>query len=312
MTTFLLDCDPGHDDAVALLFAAGHLNLIAVTTVFGNTGISNTSRNALAIIESAGLDVPVSAGADRPLLGEVKSAEAVHGKSGLDGANFPPPSRAVTTESAVETILRLSHEQDDLHIIATAPLTNIATALAADRSLASRIEGISIMGGSTLGGNATPAAEFNFLADPEAARLVFNAGAPITMVGLNVTATFGIDDQGVTQLRNGESRTAAEIGGALGFYLDRQHSLYGRRYAALHDVCAVVPFTHPDLIQYETMHVDIETEGTLTRGMSVCDQRGMSAAEGLVAPQPPNVQVAVAADGDRIVQAVLDTLLKFP
>jgi len=310
---FLLDCDPGHDDAVALLFAAHHLNLVGVTTVFGNTSIENTTYNALAILSSAKLGhIPIAAGATAPLQGVARSAETVHGKSGLDGANFPAPTLTAVQQPAVDLIIAMSREFEDFTIIATGPLTNIATAITKDPGLAERVKGISIMGGSTSGGNATPAAEFNFFADPEAAKIVFNSSAVITMAGLNVTANFGFDEKDVEQLRHSQSSTASEVAGALGYYLERQASLYKRSFAPLHDLCAVIPFTHPGLIRHEMMHVDIETSGQLTRGMSVCDLRGLSASEGLEPPRPSNANVAISADGDKIIRVVLDTLVKFP
>ena len=312
MTRFHLDCDPGHDDALALLVAAQHLDLTGVSTVFGNSNIANTTRNALAILEAAELSVPVAKGVAKPLADTATNAESVHGKSGLDGANLPPPTTKPLPVSGPELIINTARQEDDLTVIAVAPLTNIATAIVDAPDIRDRIREISIMGGSTTFGNATPAAEFNIHADPEAAALVFNSGIPIRMVGLNVTSTFGITMAQVQSLLASSGKLARAIGGALDFYLNKQQTMYQREYAPVHDVCAVVPYTHPALIQHQNMHVDVECTGKLTRGQTVCDQRGLAAEEGLVPPQASNAAVAVQADGKSIIDLVMNTLQNYP
>ncbi|XOV88681.1 MAG: nucleoside hydrolase [Pseudomonadota bacterium] len=314
MNHFIIDCDPGHDDAVAILTAARYLNLVGVTTVFGNSTVENTTRNALNLLDAAGLSrVPVAAGAAGPLQGVLHSGETVHGKSGLDGARLPLSQRPVHALDAADFIHQAALEHDDLIIIAVAPQTNLATALARYPELKHRIRGISIMGGSTHIGNATPAAEFNILADPEAAARVFDSGIPITMVGLNVTTSFGVTANDISRLEQSDSFVAREIGGALAYYLSRQSAIYNARgFAPVHDVCAVLPFSHPALIDHEPMHVVVECDGRYTRGMTVCDQRGVISGEGILLTEPANARVAIAADGAGIVQLLLDTLLQFP
>lgn len=313
MTHYILDCDPGHDDAVALLMAGRYLDLVGVTTVFGNSTVENTTRNALAILDAAGLGhIPVAAGADKPLAGKTHSAEAVHGKSGLDGANFPASQNHAIAMSAPEFIAEQAERYGDLVVIAVAPETNVALALQQYPGIKNRISGISIMGGSTSFGNATAAAEFNVFADPEAAAVVFASGIPITMSGLNVTARFGLDRDQLNRLSNNGTLVAHELAGALGFYLGRQDVMYERQFAPLHDVCAVLPFSHPGLIEYEPMHVVVECEGRFTRGMTLCDLRGIVAGEGVEMSQPPNARVAVKVDEDVIKTLILDTLCEFP
>lgn len=312
MSRFIIDCDPGHDDAVAVLVACRFLDVVGLTTVFGNSTVDNTTRNALAILDAADLShIPVAKGADGPLEGRRHSGETVHGKSGLDGAELPASSRRPEAVSAIEFIAAHARLHDDLAIIAVAPLTNIASALIAHPDLRERITHISIMGGSTTFGNATAAAEFNVFADPEAAAIVFDAGIPLTMVGLDVTTTFGITREHVDTLRAHGSTIAREIGGALRYYLGRQSAIYERAFAPVHDVCAVLPFTHPALIRHEPMHVVVECEGKYTRGMTVCDRRGVVAGDGIARTAPPNADVAVWADGDTIIRIVLDTLMEF-
>lgn len=312
MSRFIIDCDPGHDDAVAMLVACRFLDVIGVTTVFGNSTVANTTRNALSILDAAGLaHVPVASGADRPLEGRAHSGETVHGKSGLDGAGLPASTREPEAMSATEFIAAQARQHDDLSIIAIAPQTNIAKALTEHPDIRDRIRHISVMGGSTTFGNATPAAEFNVFADPEAAAIVFESGIPLTMVGLDVTTTFGVTREHVDTLRAHGSLIAREIGGALQYYLHRQSAIYGRDFAPMHDVCAVLPFSHPEFIRHEPMHVVVECEGNYTRGMTVCDRRGVIAGDGIALSAPANADVAVAADGDGIIGLVLDTLMEF-
>lgn len=312
MSHFILDCDPGHDDALALLLAARHLDLVGVTTVFGNSSVENTTHNALAILDAAGMQhVPVARGAAAPRRGARHSGEVVHGKTGLDGANLSPSKRMPAALDAADFICEQAEVHDDLIVIAVAPETNVAEALDRYPHLTHRIQHISLMGGSTDVGNATPAAEFNILADPEAAAIVFDAGIPVTMAGLNVTTTFGLGAAHIDLLRQSTSRVAREIGGALAFYLERQSALYERAFAPVHDVCAVLPFSHPGLIDHKRLHVAVECEGRLTRGMTVCDRRGVVAKEGIEPARPANAAVAMTADGDAIVSVLLDTLTQF-
>ncbi|HAK51106.1 MAG TPA: pyrimidine-specific ribonucleoside hydrolase RihA [Gammaproteobacteria bacterium] len=311
MSHFILDCDPGHDDAVAMLFAAKHLSLSGITTVFGNTNVDNTTKNALALIDAAGIEVPVAQGAAGPLSGTLESGESVHGKSGLDGANLPQGHQQSVTESGAEFLISAARKESDLVIIAIAPLTNLALALMQAPDIAQKIQEISIMGGSTGVGNVTPVAEFNIFADPEAAAIVFSSGIPIRMAGLNITSKFGINASQVAALRASSALLPREIGGALDYYLTRQHSIYGRTHAPIHDVCAVIPYTHPDLIQYESMHVEVECQGDITRGQTVCDQRGIMSDDGLSPPKFKNARVAISARGETISNLAIESLLSY-
>ena len=311
MPHFILDCDPGHDDAVALLFAAKHLSLSGITTVFGNTIVDNTTRNALDLVSAAGIDIPVAKGAAGPLSGNLESGESVHGKSGLDGANLPQGRQQPEAQSATEFLINAARKESDVIIIAIAPLTNLALALTNAPDIAQKIQEISIMGGSTGVGNVTPVAEFNIFADPEAAAIVFSSGIPIRMAGLNITSRFGVNASQVAALRASSALLPHEIGGALDFYLTRQHSIYGRTHAPIHDVCAVIPYTHPDLIQYESMHVEVECQGDITRGQTVCDQRGVVSNDGLNPQKTKNARVAISANGESISNLAIESLLGY-
>ena len=309
---FLIDCDPGHDDALAILYAAAHLKLVGITTVFGNQSVAHTTRNALAVCTLGGLCVPVAAGAAGPLTGPPVDGSDVHGKTGLDGADLPAPDRDAVSETAAEAIVAASHAHaGDLVVIATGPLTNLATAIAADPTLPSRLAAISAMGGTIGAGNITPVAEINIFADPEAAAVVMACGAPLWLVGLNVTTTLGATPEAIDRLEAHGGRVAGILAGLFGFYLGRQRELYGRNLAPFHDVCAVLPFTRPELVQHRAAHVDVELDGTLTRGMTVADFRGIpDLAQAHIRPsRPANAHVALAADADMAVRHILDTVL---
>ena len=310
MTSFIIDCDPGHDDAVAIVVAAHHLNVIGLTTVFGNSSIENTTRNALDILDGAGFEhIPVAAGASGPLIGQTKTGEAIHGKSGLDGATLPTSTRQAIEQDAADFIIQASHEHDDLVIIAVAPETNLAIAMERDPTLASRLTEISIMGGSTSHGNATAAAEYNIYADPEAAVRVFESGVPIRMVGLNVTSTFGITQTELDKLHAGTG-IGRELAGALQFYLDRQTSTYERSHAPMHDTCALIPYINPEWIEYQPLHVVVECMGAHTRGMTLCDLRGSVVGGGIANSENSNAQVAISANTTAIIEQVVSDLLQ--
>ncbi|QQS12221.1 MAG: nucleoside hydrolase [Rhodospirillales bacterium] len=307
----LIDCDPGHDDAVALLFAARHLDLLAVTTVHGNSTLENTTRNALAVLELAGIDVPVARGCAAPLAAAPTTAAHVHGASGLDGATLPPPSRRPVDAHAVDVIIDLaSRHRGELVVAVIGPQTNLATALRREPRLAGWIREIAVMGGSTTGGNITPAAEFNVHCDPEAAAEVFASGAPIRMVGLNVTRRTGFDGGDIALLRAGGGRVAATIADLMAFYLGRQRAAHGVDVAPMHDVCALMPYAFPALVGFVETDVRVELAGTHTRGMTLCDMRRLRPGAGRIAAAP-NASVAVDIDSRAVVERALDAVLSY-
>jgi len=307
----LIDCDPGHDDAVAILFAARHLDLVAITTVAGNNSLENTTRNALAVLELAGLDVPLAMGCAHPLAQPPAAAAAVHGKSGLDGAELPEPARRPVAAHAVDLIVETAaRHRGELILAAVGPQTNVALALRREPRLKDWLAEITVMGGSTGAGNVTPAAEFNIHSDPEAAWAVFNSGARLRMVGLNVTQRTGLGAEDIAGLRASGRRVAAVVGDLLGFYLARQRERRGASVAPMHDVCAIVPHVDAGLIDYEEARVDIELAGTHTRGMTVCDLLPAPYRAALGRP-PANALVAVEARSRALVERVVETLLSY-
>jgi inosine-uridine nucleoside N-ribohydrolase len=305
-TKILIDCDPGHDDAVALLFAARHLDLVGVTTAHGNNSLANTTRNALAVLELAGIDVPLAQGFAEPLVGKPVHALNIHGATGLDGATIPPPTRQPIAKHAVEFIIETARAlPGELVVAVIGPETNLAVALKQEPRLAGWLKEIAVMGGSTTRGNITPAAEFNIFCDPEAAATVFAAGVPIRMVGLNVTRQTGFEPSDIARLRASGRRVAGVIADLMAFYLGRQNKTFGLGVAPMHDVCAIVPYAAPDLITHVPAVVAIELNGTHTRGMTVCDLR-----IGADAPKP-NAQVATEAQSRTLIDLVIETLLRY-
>lgn len=313
-TKILIDCDPGHDDAVAILFAARHCELLAVTTVHGNASLENTTRNALAVLDLAGIDVPVAAGHAQGLVHATIDATDIHGRSGLDGAELPAPTRAPIAAHAVDVIIETaSKHRGELVVAPIGPLTNIAFALKREPRLRQWVREFSIMGGSTSLGNITPAAEFNVYADPEAAHVVFESGVPIRMAGYNVTRVTGFDAGDIGRMRASGRRTAAVIADLMAHYLKRQGEVFGLSVAPMHDVCAITPYLDDSLITYAETRVRVELKGEFTRGMTLCDLRGMreGAARTIQRSGPPNARVAIASDARRLINHVVDAILTY-
>jgi len=276
----ILDCDPGLDDAVAIVLAAEHAELQAITTVGGNAPLIDVTNNALMTCQLFGIDVPVHAGAARPLVAEPRHAPHIHGLHGFDGPMLPELERSAASDQAIAFLIEAARSIDELWIVATGPLTNVAMAFRQAPDIVSKINGVSWMGGSAGRGNHTAAAEFNALVDPEAVSEVFDAGLEwLFMAGLDLTQQFVIDDTLATDV--------AKIGGAgpnaiadlFSNYLDAVSANGGPRSGGLHDPCAVLALTHPDLIDMSPRHVVVELDGTHTRGMTLVDQRGAHASE---------------------------------
>lgn len=307
----LLDCDPGHDDAMAIVYAARRLDLVGITTVFGNTPLAHTTRNALAVCELIGLTVPVAAGMAGPLLGTPASAAHIHGRTGLDGAVLPEPRGAPHGQHAVAFLIEQARAAPgELTLVAVGPLTNVAVALRTEPRLAGWLREIVLMGGSTDVGNITPQAEFNIHCDPEAAAAVFASGAPVRMVGLNVTRQAGIGPAHVERLAASGGPVGRAFAGLLAFYLERTRAVYGRDTAAMHDPCALLALTEPDLLRWHDTPVHVELASPALRGMTACDLRGLSAqGRGLPGLSGPAVRVAVGIDGAMAVDRVVAELL---
>jgi inosine-uridine nucleoside N-ribohydrolase len=291
-TPIVLDCDPGHDDAIALLLALAspELDLLGVTTTYGNQTLEKTTTNALRVLELVGrADVPVAAGADRPLERELVVAAHVHGESGLDGPALPEASGAPTSDDAVAFIAeQLESASAQVTIVATGPLTNVARYLATHGSIG--IDRIVLMGGAIAEGNFTPAAEFNIWCDPEAAAAVFASGLDVTMLGLDVTHQALLGPAVEERLR-----AAGRIGSFvadLNVFFTRYHrETYGWDGAPIHDAVAVAHLVRPVLIETRRRNVQVELESDLCRGRTVVDLWRRT-------EHAPNAHVGVRLDAD--------------
>jgi inosine-uridine nucleoside N-ribohydrolase len=313
----IIDCDPGHDDVMAILLGARTLDLRGITTVHGNASQEQTTRNARQTVEFAELThIPIAAGLARPLVRQPRYAPHVHGVSGLDGPTLAPPTVALHPQHAVDFLIAQSHTLPDLHLVPVGPLTNIATALNRDPTLATRIKQISLMGGSLTFGNSTPAAEFNILCDPEAAHVVFTSGIPIKMIGLNVTHQVLATPEYRAQIRKIGRRSTTHVADMLDFYSAGEATTTGLAGGSMHDPLAVAALIDPDILTFEPMHVAIELTGTQTAGMTLCDGRHLGpdfrALKRRTRGEAPNAEVAVAVNANRFWELFLDILATYP
>ena len=266
-TPIVLDCDPGHDDAIAILLALAspEVELLGITTVHGNQTLDKTTDNALRVLELAGRpDVPVARGADRPLRRELHTAAHVHGESGLDGPELPAASARPVEQHAVDFLAERVTAETVL--VPVGPLTNVALAL--ERGV--RPARIVLMGGAIAEGNMTPAAEFNIWADPEAAQQVFHAGVPVTMVGLDVTHKALLTPDWSEQFR-AAGRLGVFVADLVDFFKRYHRRTYGWDGAPIHDALALAHVVRPDLLQTAHRNVEVEVESELTRGRTVVD-----------------------------------------
>ncbi len=269
----IIDCDPGHDDAAALVLAAHHAEIVGITTVGGNAPLADVTANALLTTQIFGIDAEVYAGAARPLVAEARHAPEIHGEHGFDGPNLPVPARSAADGHAVDYLIETIRGDEGLWLVPTGPLTNVALALRRAPDLVDRLAGISFMGGSAGAGNSTPTAEFNVLVDPEAAAIVVGAGGRILMAGLDLTHQFVVDDALAAALRAVGNRGAEVLADLVDAYLDQIEKIRGTRRGGLHDPCAVLAVTHPELVGHTRRQVAVELAGTHTRGMTVVDRR---------------------------------------
>jgi purine nucleosidase len=283
-TKIILDCDPGHDDAIALLLAHGNpaVELVAVTTVHGNQTIEKVTRNALAVARIAGITgVPFAAGAHRPLVRTAEVAESIHGDSGMDGPVLPEPNIELDGRHAVDLIIDtiMGSEPGTITLVPTGALTNIALAVRKEPRIASRVKEVVLMGGGYHGGNWSAAAEFNIVIDPEAAHIVFNEPWKLTMVGLDLThQALATPDvvAAITAVGTGPARFVLEL---LEFFGTTYKEAQGFDYPPVHDPCAVALVIDPTVMDVVRVPLDVELTGTLTLGMTVADFRSPAPAD---------------------------------
>lgn len=271
----ILDGDPGHDDAIAWMLAKASplLDIRAVTSVCGNQTIEKTTYNAQRICVLLGIEAPVAMGKPAPLLAEPMNAPSVHGQSGLDGPALPEPNAPLSPLRSVELMAKVLQESETpVALVPTGPLTNIAALLLAHPELKEKIKVISLMGGGITHGNWTPAAEFNILVDPEAAKIVFESGVPIIMSGLDVTERALIFPKDFERIRKVGNPVACVVADWLEFFYGF-HREIGYAGAPLHDPVAVVSLIRPDLLTSKPLCVEIETQGEYCRGATVGHDR---------------------------------------
>ena len=303
----ILDVDPGHDDAIALLVAAAspELELVGITTVAGNQTLEKTTLNARRVATVAGITAPLYAGLARPLVRDQVVAPNIHGESGLDGPAFPTPTVEVQEEHAVDFIIRaLDNAPGEITLVPTGPLTNIAAAFVRRPEVVGKVKEIILMGGSYGLGNVTPAAEFNIFADPEAARVVFHSGAPLTMVGLDLTHQATATPDVLARVRALRTRVGDLAVELLTFFASTYHKVYGMEAPPVHDPCTVAKLIDPEVFTTRPAYVDVDTKSELDYGRTVCDFYGLTG-------HAPNAQVAIKLNRERFWDIVLTALARY-
>lgn len=306
----VLDCDPGHDDALAIVLAAGdpRLKLLAISTVAGNQSLDKTTYNARLVCTAAGINgVPIAAGCDRPLAGQFGGcdtprhvAHSVHGASGLDGIDLDPPTVPLRNGHAVELLYEtILNQPEPVTVIATGPLTNVALLIQKHPSVIDRIHEIVFMGGSTERGNVTPYGEFNVVADPEAVEIVLTSHIPFTFCGLNATHQVLVSPAIVTEIREIGTKLAHMCADLMIFFSQTYRDIFDMREPPLHDPVAVARVIDPAIVTCPRFPVSIELRGEHTRGATVVDLHGVTGSR-------PNANVAINVD----IPAFWDIMLK--
>ncbi|MCP5455563.1 MAG: nucleoside hydrolase [Thermotogae bacterium] len=306
MKKIILDCDPGHDDAVALLFAgiSESIDLLGVVAVAGNSYVENTVKNALKITEMASINVPVLKGAGKPILREQIVAPNIHGESGLEGVELPEPSKKYEEENYIHFYKRIIEENErNITIVAVGPLTNIGNLFLIHPELKDKISEIVIMGGGIAFGNTTPVAEFNIYADPEAAKIVFDSGVPLTVFGLDVTHQAKINNEEIRKMQEIKSEVVSKMGVLLEFFHKTYFDVFKIVGAPLHDPCAVIYLSDPEIFEYENYYTQIELNGKYTYGQTVVDYWHLS---GKV-----NSKWAVRVNREKFIEILFENLKKY-
>jgi pyrimidine-specific ribonucleoside hydrolase len=302
-TKIVLDTDPGHDDAIALLLALAspELEVVGVTTVSGNQTLEKTTANALKVLEFVDrTEIPVHVGAARPIVRDQWAAAHVHGETGLDGPDLPDPTTSPAEGHAVDFLAEQLEKNDDLVLVPVGPLTNVGLLLAKHPGIEERIGRIVLMGGAIAEGNVTPAAEFNIWADPEAAHRVFTSGVDLTMVGLDVTHKALLKPDKVKELREG-SRVGALVGELYDFYHGHHERMYGWEGSPVHDALAVAHVVNERFLTTEDRYVQVDIGPEPGRGRTYVDLWKRTG-------QAPNAHVGVDVDGPAFIDVLVDRL----
>ena len=280
----ILDCDPGHDDAVAIMLAAAHdsIDILGITCVAGNSTLLNTKNNALKICSLIGrTDIPIYAGAEKPLKYDLVTASHVHGKSGLDTDGekiYTDPNYQIQKMHAVEFIIKTCHEQDEpIYLCPVGPLTNIALALEKDPTIKSKIKEIIFMGGAAMClGNITPSAEFNIYVDPHAANIVLNSGVKTIMFGLDVTHKVNVNDTIINDIKNNNNKSSILFADLMNFYSKTHREVFEIDESPLHDPCVIAYLIDNKIFDGKFINIQVEEDSFLTRGETVADWMGVT------------------------------------
>ncbi len=288
----ILDCDPGHDDAIAILVAHAHekIELMGITVVSGNQTLEKTGINALNICQHLNIDVPVCLGASEPLIKPRQVCPDIHGETGLDGFDFPPLEKDYDPRKAVDFINDvLTHSQEKITIVTTGPMTNLALALKLYPDIKTHIEEVVLMGGSYQHGNVSPAAEFNIYADPEAAYIVFNAGLRIKMFGLDVTRKVMVLPEIISRMEIINNKASLLFPQLMLAFNRNQKKVFGLPGGPLHDPLPIVYLIDPEVCELRFVHCDIDISRGPSYGRTNCDLFGYL-------KMPENTYVAVNVD----------------
>ncbi len=308
MTKIILDCDPGHDDAVAIMLAHASpmIDLLGISVVTGNQTLANTQRNALNVCQWIGCNAPVYAGCERPLVREKMIAGDIHGSTGLDGPVFPETTKKLEEKHSVQFIIdTLTASEEPVTLVTTGPMTNVALALRLKPAITEKIERIVLMGGSYTNGNVTPAAEFNILADPEAAHICFTCGRPVYMVGLDVTRKVLCYPEIVARMGAIGNRASALFVAMMGHFCATQKAVFGWEGGPLHDPVTIASLIDPDVVTFRKMHAEVDHTPGPSYGRTNCDAFDYMKKE-------KNVYVAVDINAARFWDIVEEALRSIP
>ncbi len=300
----ILDCDPGHDDAVAIMLAAINpkIELLGITVVAGNQKLEKTVNNALKVCNHLNLDVPVYSGMSRPMIREQLIADDIHGETGLDGPKFEELKIKAEDKHAVNFIIdTLMNSDEKVTLVPTGPLTNIGMAIRFEPRIIEKINRIVLMGGSYQLGNMTPAAEFNILADPDAAHIVFSSGVKIVMMGLDLTRQASATKEVVEKIKSLNNKASKLFVDLMEFFAASQKNVYGWSAPPVHDPTTIAYIIDPECIEVKPMFCEIELWSERSYGRTLCDYFGILKKE-------PNVDVAVKLDFDRFWNLIYENL----
>ncbi|MDY0235716.1 MAG: nucleoside hydrolase [Gudongella sp.] len=303
----IIDCDPGHDDVMAILLALAHkdrFNILGITTVAGNQTLPKVTNNIRRLFTYLGMSVPVACGAAKPLIRDLITGGAVHGETGLDGWDFGQTTFQLESDNAIEFLRdKIMGADGKVTLIPIGPLTNIALLFSVFPETKEKIELISLMGGSLYSGNRTPYAEFNIYVDPEAAKIVFSAGVPIVMSGLEVTHRAAINDAEIDELKESDGKVSKMCGNLLHFYT-RFHSGEGYTAYPIHDACSVMYLLYPDMFKAKDLQIEVDVSETMHRGRTAPDNREW------IKYANPNTRVLLDVDREEFIKILLDGFKK--